>query len=81
MGKKARQKKKTAQRKNESLPLSGSRYSDPKSPQIEDEQANESSDKIIDQQELLSKRESALKEEIISLKDQLEFAFRVHQML
>ena len=81
MGKKARQKKKIAQRNNDSLSLSGSKYSDLESPQIEDEQANEASHKIIDQQELLRKRESALKEEIISLKAQLECAFRVRQML
>jgi len=81
MGKKARQKKKTAQRNNDSLPLSGSKYSDPESPQIEDGQTNEASDKIIDQQDLPSKRESALKEEIISLKAQLKCAFKVHQML
>ena len=66
---------------NGSLLLSGSKYSDPESPQIEDGQTNEASDKIIDQQDLPSKRESALKEEIISLKAQLKCAFKVHQML
>jgi len=66
MGKKACQKKKTAQRNNESLPLSGSKHSDPESPQVEDEKANDALDKIAGQQELPSKRESALKEEIIS---------------
>jgi hypothetical protein len=78
MGKKARQKKKTAQRNNDTLPGNESKYSDSESPQIEDGQANEASDEVID---LPSKRESALKEEIISLKVQLECAFRVHQML
>jgi len=62
MGNKVRQKKKTTQRNNDSLLLSGSKYSDPESPQIEDGQANEASDKIIDQQDLPSKMESALKE-------------------
>ena len=81
MGKKACQKKKIAQRNNDSLPLSGSKYLDPKSPQIEDGQANEASDKIIDQQDLPSKRENALKEEIIILKDQLECESRIRQML
>ena len=81
MGKKAHQKKKIAQRNNDSLPLGGSKYSDSESPQIEDEQANEASDKITNQQELLRKRESALKEEVISLKAQLECVFRVRQML
>ena len=81
MGKKARQKKKTAQRNNDSLPVSASKYSDPESPQIEDGQANEASDKIIDQEDLPSKRENALKEEIIGLKVQLECTFRVCQML
>ena len=81
MGKKARQKKKTAQRNNDSLLVSESKYLDSESPQIKDGQANEASDKIIDQHDLPSKRESALKEEIISLKAQLECAFRVHQML
>lgn len=81
MGKKARQKKKTAQRNNDTLPGNESKYSDSESPQIEDGQANEASDEVIDQQDLPSKRESALKEEIISLKVQLECAFRVHQML
>jgi len=61
--------------------LSGSKYSDPESPQIEDGQANEASNKIIDQQDIPSKRESVLKEEIISLKAQLECASRVRQML
>ena len=68
MGKKARQEKKTTQRNNDNLPLSGSKYSDPESPQIQDGQANEASDKFIDQQDLPRKRESALKKEIISLK-------------
>ena len=77
MGKKARQKKKVAQRNNDNLPLSGSKYLDSESPQIED---NEASDKIIDQQDLFKKRESALKEEVISLKSQLECVFRVCQM-
>ena len=81
MGKKARQKKKTAQRNNDSLPGNESKYSNSESPQIEDGQANEASDEVIDQQDLPSKRESALKEEIINLKVQLECAFRVHQML
>ena len=81
MGKKARQKKKTAQRNNDTLPGNESKYSDSESPQIEDGQANEASDKIIDQEDLPSKRENALKEEIISLKSQLECAFRVRQML
>ena len=49
MGKKARQKKKTTQRNNDSLLLSGSKYSKSESHQIEDEQANEASDKIIGQ--------------------------------
>jgi len=71
------QKKKTAQRNNDNLLLSGSKYLDPKSPHIEDGQENEESDKFIDQQDLPSKRESALKEEIISLKAQLESASRV----
>jgi len=48
MGKKAHQKKKTAQRNSEILPLCGSKYLDSESPQIEDEQANEASNKIID---------------------------------
>ena len=81
MGKKARQKKKTAQRNNDNLSLSGSKYSDPEAPQIEDGQANETSDQIIDQQDLPSKRENALKEEIIRLEEQLECASRVREML
>jgi len=81
MGKKAHQKKKKTQRNSDSLPLSGSTYLDSKSPQIEDEQANEALDKIIYQQDLFNKRESALKEEVISVKAQLECVFRVHQML
>jgi len=81
MGKKARQKKKTTQRNSDSLPLGGSKYSDSESPQIKYEQANEASNKIIDQQDLFNKRESALKEEVIILKAQLECAFRVCQML
>ena len=81
MGKKARQKKKTAQRNNDNLSLCGSKYSDPEAPQIEDGQANEASDQIIDQQDLPSKRENALKEEIIRLEEQLECASRVREML
>ena len=81
MGKKACQKKKTAQRNNNSFPLGGRKYSNSESPQIEDEQENEASDKLIDQQDLFNKRESALKEEVINLKAQLECAFRVRQML
>jgi len=81
MGKKAREKKKTAQRNNDSLPLSGSKCSDPESPKIDYGQANEVLDKIIDQQDLPSQRENSLKEEIISLKAQLECASRIRQML
>jgi len=81
MGKKVCEKKKTAQRNNDNLLLSGSKYSYPESPQIEDGQANEASNKIIDQQDLPSKRENALKEEIISLKAQFECASRLRQML
>ena len=73
MGKKACQKKKIAQRNNDSLSLSGSKYLDLESPHIEYDEL----DKIIDQQDLPRKMESALKEEIISLKAQLECAFRV----
>ena len=81
IGKNARQKKKTAQRNNYNLLLSGSKYLDPESPHIKDGQENEASDKFIDQQDLPRKRESALKEEIISLKSQLECASIVRQML
>ena len=81
MGKKARQKKKTAQRNNDNLSLSGSKNSDPESLQNEDGQTNEASDQTIDQQDLPSKRENALKEEIIRLEDQLECASRIRQML
>ena len=56
MGKKARQKKKTAQRNNDTLPGNESKYSDSESPQIEDGQANEASDEVIDQQDLPSRR-------------------------
>ena len=83
--KKAPQKKKTTQRNNknrrDNWPLGGSKYSDSESPQIEDEQANEGLDKIIYQQDLFNKRDCALKEEVISLKAQLECAFKVCQML
>ncbi len=72
---KAPQKKKTAQRNSDSRrdnwPLGGSKYSNFESPQIKDEQANEASDKIIDQQDLFNKRECALKEEVTRLKAQL----------
>jgi len=81
MAKKARQKKKAAERNSDSRPLSGNKYSDSESPQIEDEQANEASNKIIDQQDLFNKRENALKEEVISLIAQLECVFGVRQML
>ena len=81
--KKAPQKKNTAQRngdsKRDNWPLYGSKDSDSKSPQ--DEQENEASDKIIDQQDLFNKMECALKEEVTRLKAQLECAFKVHQML
>ena len=64
MGKKVRRMKKTTQRNNNSLSLGGSKFLDYESHQIEDEQANEASDKIIDQQDLFNKRECALKEEV-----------------
>ena len=48
---------------------------------MDNEQENEALDKIINQRDLFNKRESALKEEVISLNAQLECAFRVHQML
>ena len=87
MGKKLKkkepQKKNTTQRngdnKRDNWPLDGSKDLDSKSPQ--DEEANEASYKIIDQQDLLNKRECAFKEEVTRLKAQLECAFKVHQML
>ena len=82
--KKAPQKKKTSQRNSDSRrdnwPLGGSKYLDSESPQIEDEQENEASNKIIDQQDLFNKRECAFKE-ITRLKAQRECAFKVRQML
>ena len=64
--------KKACQKNSGSLSLSGSKYSKSESPQIEDEQANEASDKIKDQQDLFNKSECAFKEEVTRLKAQLK---------